>query len=125
MVVGGELTGLPMPISNPSIAFHGLLRGLRYRAGDLGRSQAEAEERARSWIRDFGRSREGTGAYNFKRHWGFEPRPLPYQYALLDGASMPNMSPSNPKMRLAVEAWRRLPLAVTKRAGPFLTKFLP
>ena len=74
---------------------------------------------------DFGRSREGTGAYNFKRHWGFEPRPLPYQYALLDGATMPNMSPSNPKMRLAVEAWKRLPLAVTKRVGPLLTRFLP
>ena len=26
---------------------------------------------------DFGRSREGTGPYNFKRHWGFEPQPLP------------------------------------------------
>src|SRR5206468_3522495 len=25
---------------------------------------------------DFGRSREGTGPYNFKRHWGFEPQPL-------------------------------------------------
>ena len=74
---------------------------------------------------DFGRSREGTGPYNFKRHWGFEPQPLPYQYALLDGATMPNMSPSNPKMRLAVEAWKRLPLSLTKRAGPLLTRFLP
>lgn len=74
---------------------------------------------------DFGRSREGTGAYNFKRHWGFEPRPLPYQYALLGGATMPNMSPSNPKMRLAVETWKRLPLSLTKRAGPLLTRFLP
>ncbi|HKZ08159.1 MAG TPA: FemAB family XrtA/PEP-CTERM system-associated protein [Methylomirabilota bacterium] len=74
---------------------------------------------------DFGRSREGTGAYNFKRHWGFEPQPLPYQYALLDGATMPNMSPSNPKMRLAVEGWKRLPLPVTRRLGPFLTRFLP
>jgi FemAB-related protein (PEP-CTERM system-associated) len=74
---------------------------------------------------DFGRSREGTGPYNFKRHWGFEPQPLPYQYALLDGAAMPNMSPSNPTMRLAVEAWKRLPFVVTKRAGPLLTRFLP
>jgi FemAB-related protein (PEP-CTERM system-associated) len=74
---------------------------------------------------DFGRSREGTGAYHFKRHWGFEPEALPYQYALLDGAEMPNMSPSNPKMRLAVETWKRLPLGVTKLAGPLLTRFLP
>jgi hypothetical protein len=38
---------------------------------------------------------------------------------------MPNMSPSNPKMRLAVETWKRLPLGVTKLAGPLLTRFLP
>ena len=74
---------------------------------------------------DFGRSREGTGAYNFKRHWGFEPVPLPYQYVLADGGSMPNLSPSNPKMHLAVQAWKRLPLAVTKVVGPRLTKYLP
>jgi len=74
---------------------------------------------------DFGRSREGTGPYSFKRHWGFEPLPLPYQYVLLDGAALPNLSPANPKMRLAVETWKRLPLGVTKRLGPALTKYLP
>ncbi|MGH7752350.1 MAG: FemAB family XrtA/PEP-CTERM system-associated protein, partial [Gemmatimonadales bacterium] len=44
-------------------------------------------------IFDFGRSREGTGSYHFKRHWGFEPVPLPYQYILLDGARMPDLNP--------------------------------
>jgi FemAB-related protein (PEP-CTERM system-associated) len=74
---------------------------------------------------DFGRSREGTGPYHFKRHWGFEPQPLPYQYVLLDGAAMPNLSPSNPRMEIAVAAWRRLPLPVTKLLGPLLTRYLP
>jgi hypothetical protein len=74
---------------------------------------------------DFGRSREGTGPYHFKRHWGFEPQPMPYQYVLLDGAAMPNLSPSNPKMEIAVAAWRRLPLPVTKLLGPLLTRYLP
>ena len=74
---------------------------------------------------DFGRSREGTGPYDFKRHWGFEPEPLPYQYVLLNGAELPNLSPSNPKMRLAIETWKRLPLSLTKRLGPALTKYLP
>jgi FemAB-related protein (PEP-CTERM system-associated) len=74
---------------------------------------------------DFGRSRQGTGAYNFKRHWGFEPVPLPYQYVLLKGGRMPDLSPSNPKMRLAVEAWKRIPLPLTKLVGPALTKYLP
>ena len=74
---------------------------------------------------DFGRSREGTGAYQFKRHWGFEPSPLPYQYVLRDGAEMPDVSPANSRMRLAVRAWRRMPLSVTKVVGPRLTKYLP
>jgi FemAB-related protein (PEP-CTERM system-associated) len=74
---------------------------------------------------DFGRSREGTGPYHFKRHWGFEPQPLPYQYVLLDGAAMPNLSPANPRMRAAVEAWKRLPFAWSKFLGPRLTKYLP
>lgn len=74
---------------------------------------------------DFGRSREGTGAYHFKRHWGFEPVPLPYQYILLEGSRMPDLSPSNPQMRLAVEAWKRMPLPLTKFIGPRLTKYLP
>jgi FemAB-related protein (PEP-CTERM system-associated) len=74
---------------------------------------------------DFGRSREGTGAYNFKRHWGFEAVPLPYQYVLLNGSGMPDMSPSNPKLHLAVEAWKRLPLPLTKLVGPMLTRYLP
>jgi FemAB-related protein (PEP-CTERM system-associated) len=74
---------------------------------------------------DFGRSRENTGAYHFKRHWGFEPEPLPYQYVLRAGAKMPNLSPSNPRVHLAVEAWKRLPLALTKVLGPKLTTYLP
>jgi FemAB-related protein (PEP-CTERM system-associated) len=81
--------------------------------------------RAGCRVFDFGRSREGTGAYNFKRHWGFEPVPLPYQYILADGHQMPNLSPSNPKMHLAVETWKRLPLPLTKVLGPRLTRYLP
>jgi len=74
---------------------------------------------------DFGRSREGTGAYHFKRHWGFEAMPLPYQYILDGGRQMPNLSPSNPKMRLAVDTWKRLPLPLTKVVGPLVTRYLP
>ncbi len=77
-------------------------------------------------IFDFGRSREGTGSYDFKRHWGFEPVPLPYQYVLLrPGQALPNLSPSNPRFRLAAEVWKRLPLAVTKAMGPAITRYLP
>jgi FemAB-related protein (PEP-CTERM system-associated) len=74
---------------------------------------------------DFGRSREGTGAYNFKRHWGFEPQPLAYQYVLANGNEIPNLNPSNPRLHLFIETWKRLPLPMTKWLGPVLTRWLP
>ena len=74
---------------------------------------------------DFGRSREGTGPYNFKRHWGFEPTPLAYQYVLVNGRDIPNISPSNPRLRLFIEGWKRLPMPITKWLGPPLTRWLP
>ena len=74
---------------------------------------------------DFGRSREGTGPYHFKRHWGFEPTPLPYQYLIGPKAELPNLSPSNPRFDLPRRVWQRLPLPLTKLMGPPLTRFLP
>ena len=73
---------------------------------------------------DFGRSRVGTGAYDFKRHWGFEPKPLPYQYVLTQGGSLPDLNPSNPRLKRVISTWQRLPLAVTNRVGPVLTRYL-
>lgn len=84
----------------------------------------EAGARGFSWF-DFGRSKSETGAYNFKRHMGFEPAPLHYQYYLTNGVAIPNNNPTNPKFRLAIETWRRLPLALTKMLGPKLVKAFP
>ena len=57
--IDGKLMGLPTLASNPSVAFAGLVRGLRARCRDRGQNESEGDERARRWIRDFGRSREG------------------------------------------------------------------
>lgn len=57
--VDGNLVGLPTLMSNPSVAFEGVMRGLRYRARDLGGPESAAETQALAWIREFGRSREG------------------------------------------------------------------
>jgi SAM-dependent MidA family methyltransferase len=59
--VDDSLVGLPALISNPSITFEGLVRGLRYRARDLGLPEQGGEAQALDWIRAFGRSREGRG----------------------------------------------------------------
>ena len=71
---------------------------------------------------DFGRSKVGTGAYNFKRNWGFEPTPLSYEYYPVMSNRTPNVNPLNPKYRLAISLWRRLPLSVTKAIGPAIVR---
>ena len=74
---------------------------------------------------DFGRSKIGSGASHFKRHMGFEPTTLAYQFLLRNGCEIPNNNPTNPRYRLAINLWRRLPLAVTKLAGPALVRHFP
>jgi FemAB-related protein (PEP-CTERM system-associated) len=73
---------------------------------------------------DYGRSKIGTGPYDFKRNWGFEPQPLHYRYKLVRAASVPQNNPNNPKYRLFIKAWQRLPLAVTNFIGPHIVKNL-
>ena len=73
---------------------------------------------------DFGRSKEGTGSYQFKKHWGFEPRPLPYAYHLVRATEMPNVSPTNRKYAMFIKAWQRLPLPLSNTLGPWLAKDL-
>lgn len=75
-------------------------------------------------IFDFGRSKLGTGPYNFKRNWGFEPRPITHQYKLLKGEALPNVNPTNPRYALLIRAWRRLPIPVANAISPLLSRSL-
>jgi FemAB-related protein (PEP-CTERM system-associated) len=74
---------------------------------------------------DFGRSKSGSGAYLFKSHWGMEERQLPYEVLLVKRKQLPNFSPANPKFDLAIRAWRRLPLPLTRIIGPWLIRLFP
>lgn len=73
---------------------------------------------------DFGRSKQDTGSYHFKKHWGFEPEPLPYAYHLVRAREVPNVSPTNKKYGLFIKGWRRLPLPVSCALGPWLARNL-
>jgi len=73
---------------------------------------------------DYGRSKRGTGAFDFKRNWGFEPEPLHYEYALLRGDKVPDTNPLNPKYRAFIALWRRLPLPIANRLGPYIVSNL-
>ena len=73
---------------------------------------------------DFGRSRVGSGPYHYKRHWGFAPRALVYQYDLVSAREPPDMRPENRRYRLFVQMWRNLPFALANRLGPMVVKGL-
>lgn len=74
---------------------------------------------------DFGRSKKGSGSYDFKRHWGFEPEPLHYQYDLVRQRSLPDWSPKNRRFSLAIALWKRTPLWLSRRLGPGLVRYFP
>jgi FemAB-related protein (PEP-CTERM system-associated) len=73
---------------------------------------------------DFGRSKLGTGAYAFKHNWGFEPAKLHYRFCLEPGGTIPDINPMNPKYRLFIAAWKRLPLPIANILGPPLVRGL-
>jgi len=75
-------------------------------------------------IFDYGRSKEGTGSYSFKKNWGFVPEPLCYEYYPVKSDSIPEVNPMNPKYRMLIKTWKKLPLPVANLIGPFLAKNL-
>jgi len=73
---------------------------------------------------DYGRSKQGTGSYSFKKNWGFEPTPLHYEYCLLKRDAIPQNNPNNPKYQLMIKTWRKLPISVANWLGPFIVRNL-
>jgi FemAB-related protein (PEP-CTERM system-associated) len=71
---------------------------------------------------DFGRSKAGTGAFAFKKNFGFAPSPLHYRVCVKPGGAIPEVNPNNPKYRLMIKAWKFLPLPVANRLGPILVR---
>ncbi|GHT82231.1 peptidoglycan bridge formation protein FemAB [Betaproteobacteria bacterium] len=73
---------------------------------------------------DYGRSKVGSGPWHFKKNWGFEPQPLSYEYRLYTRRSVPQNNPLNPKYRLFIALWKRLPLRVANAIGPRIVRNL-
>ncbi|MEZ6194891.1 MAG: FemAB family PEP-CTERM system-associated protein [Planctomycetota bacterium] len=74
---------------------------------------------------DFGRSRKETGSFAFKKHQGFEPRPLSYDYILVRADELPSLNPSNPKYEIAKKVFARMPLWMAQKVGSWLVKRAP
>lgn len=73
---------------------------------------------------DYGRSKQGTGSYAFKKNWGFEPKPLHYEYCLFKRDTVPQNNPSNAKYKLLIDIWRRMPISWANWLGPFIVRNL-
>lgn len=73
---------------------------------------------------DFGRSKADTGPYSFKKNFGFEATPLPYEYYLVQDSELPDINPNNPRYQQLIALWQRLPLMLANRLGPALARSL-
>ncbi len=74
---------------------------------------------------DFGRSKRGTGAFQFKESWAMEQTPLPYRYHLVRAKDVPQLSPLDQKFQLPVTLWKKMPFAWTKVIGPQVIRWIP
>jgi len=74
---------------------------------------------------DFGRCSEDAGTYRFKQQWGAQPLRLHWDYILPDGGQLPALNPNNPKFRLLIATWKRLPVWVANLIGPHIVRVLP
>lgn len=73
---------------------------------------------------DFGRSKTNSGAYHFKRNWGFEPEPLTYAVWTAPGSPVRDANPNSSGNAALASLWKRLPLSVANRLGPLIAKGL-
>lgn len=109
---------------------------LPYYAGDVDNARDLAANDFKYWelmrracergcrVYDYGRSKRGTGSFDFKKNWGFTPQPLHYEYQLFKRAGIPQNNPSNPKYRAFIKLWRRLPRPVVNALGPVIVRNL-
>lgn len=73
---------------------------------------------------DFGRSKTGSGAYSYKKNWGFEPRPLSYACWTAPGHETRDADPTSARHQSRIAWWKRLPLGVANQIGPHIARGL-
>ena len=73
---------------------------------------------------DLGRSLIGSGNETFKLKWQPRKQPLAYWHCLRPGAALPELNQKNPRFRLAIWTWKRLPFPLVRLIGPWLIRGL-
>jgi FemAB-related protein (PEP-CTERM system-associated) len=72
-----------------------------------------------------GRSTSQSGAEQFKSKWNAETHQLYWYFHRPDGGPMPQLNVDNPKFKLAIAAWRKMPLWATRLVGPPVARLIP
>jgi len=75
----------------------------------------------------FGRSSIGSGQHKFKKQWGAEEAPLVWLNYSQDSGPIANNTPAavREKFDLAQRVWSKLPLWLSRRAGPHIIRHVP
>ena len=73
---------------------------------------------------DFGRSTPGEGTYNFKKQWGAQPEFLCWQYISLNDCVSGEETSEQSRFARAMQYWKKLPVSLTKIAGPYIRKYI-
>ena len=103
----------------------GVFAARTLRANDVMYYALMNHARARGCNRfDFGRSKCNTGAYHFKRNWGFAPQPLAYASWTAPGAPRRDADPTSDRHAARIALWKRLPLPIANVIGPMIARGL-
>jgi FemAB-related protein (PEP-CTERM system-associated) len=73
---------------------------------------------------DFGRSTVDGNTFRFKKQWGAAPEAAVWQYYVRRGR-IDDVRPDNPKYRLMIAAWRKMPVWLTRLVGPSIVRGIP
>ena len=73
---------------------------------------------------DFGRSSYGSGGYKFKKQWNGIEQSLYWYYQGKDNY-IPDVNPHSSKFSLATSAWKMMPLGLSKKVGPVISRQIP
>jgi FemAB-related protein (PEP-CTERM system-associated) len=73
---------------------------------------------------DFGRSKVGSGAFAYKKNWGFEPTQLTYAVWQAAGCVARDIDPTSAAYSAKIDLWKRLPVGVANRLGPHIARGL-
>jgi FemAB-related protein (PEP-CTERM system-associated) len=72
-----------------------------------------------------GRSTANSGTEAFKKKWNAHTTQLYWHYVLRGRRGIPRQDVNNPKYKLAIKAWRKLPVPVANAIGPIFARNIP